>query len=60
MQVFVRDGFKCYYCGKSFKYEELAPAHVKSVGSGGNDTAENLRTVCKLDHLKEHNGEFFK
>ena len=60
MEVFVRDGFKCYWCGKTFTYEELSPCHVKSVGSGGDDSAKNLRTGCKFCHLKEHGGEFLK
>ena len=58
--VFERDGYRCKWCGKMFPENELAPCHKKSVGSGGDDTAENIYTGCKLCHLKEHNGEFLK
>jgi len=57
-EVFKRDGYRCFWCGKIFKPNYLAPCHIKSVGAGGDDIAENLRTGCKSCHGKEHNGEF--
>jgi len=58
--VFQRDGFRCAFCKKIFPSNELSPCHIKSVGSGGNDSADNLKTGCKNCHLKDHNGEFVK
>jgi 5-methylcytosine-specific restriction endonuclease McrA len=55
-EVFLRDGFICQKCREPFSFKCLAPHHVKSVGSGGDDTAENLISVCKECHYKIHNG----
>ena len=59
-KVFKRDGYRCRYCKKIFPENELAPCHKKSVGSGGDDTEENMFTGCKECHGREHNGEFVK
>jgi 5-methylcytosine-specific restriction endonuclease McrA len=60
LEVFTRDNFTCFWCDRQFKFEYLAPCHIKSVGAGGGDEAKNLRTGCKSCHGKEHNGEFLK
>ena len=60
LEVFKRDQYTCYWCSKRLRFEYLAPCHIKSVGAGGNDTKENLRTGCKECHAKEHNGELLK
>ena len=60
LYVFARDGYRCHWCGKVFPFAYLCPCHIKSVGAGGDDTAENLRTGCAECHRKEHNGEFLK
>lgn len=31
--------------------------HIKTKGSGGNDTKENLIEVCRICHTKIHTGE---
>lgn len=31
-------------------------AHIKSRGAGGEDTLENVRTLCGQCHRREHNG----
>jgi len=55
-EVFERDDYICFWCGFKFQPKYLAPCHIRSVGSGGNDTAENLRTGCKSCHTKSHMG----
>ena len=30
------------------------PAHIKTVGSGGNDTEENLIPLCREHHSEQH------
>ena len=59
-EVFERDGYRCFWCGLVFPPAYLCPCHIKSVGSGGHDIASNLRTGCRLCHIKEHQGEFLK
>lgn len=44
-------------CGKSGQTEKH---HIKSKGSGGNDTDENLIEVCRICHTKIHTGEIKK
>ncbi|MBR1653542.1 MAG: HNH endonuclease [Clostridia bacterium] len=44
----------CELCGKRGQTEKH---HIKTKGSGGNDTEENLIEVCRICHTKIHNGE---
>lgn len=44
----------CEICGKKGQTEKH---HIKSKGSGGNDTKENLIEVCRICHTKIHTGE---
>jgi len=59
-EVFIRDQYICRQCLKAFNRFTLAPHHVKTVGSGGDDTAENLISVCQECHMKIHNGNIRK
>ena len=54
--VFERDGYRCKDCKRVFKFEYLAPCHIKSVGAGGDDTVDNIKTKCLECHGKEHMG----
>jgi len=56
-EVFERDGYRCFWCSEKFHAMCLAPHHLKTVGASGDDTADNLITLCKEDHLKVHTGE---
>jgi 5-methylcytosine-specific restriction endonuclease McrA len=42
--VFARDNYKCVYCGSS---EDLQVDHIVSIYQGGENTTENLQTLCK-------------
>jgi len=56
-EVFERDRYRCRNCHHLFPKNMLAPHHIKSVGSGGDDTGDNLITVCSFCHFKIHSGE---
>jgi len=45
--VYIRDGFKCQYCSKKFKYEELTLDHVTPRSKGGQTTYQNTVAACK-------------
>lgn len=44
----------CEICGKKTQTEKH---HIKSKGSGGDDTEENLIEVCRICHRKIHDGK---
>lgn len=44
----------CELCGKKGQTEKH---HIKTKGSGGDDTKENLIEVCRVCHTKIHAGE---
>ena len=44
---------KCEICGKTGQTEKH---HIKTKGSGGDDTEENLIEVCRNCHIKAHKG----
>jgi len=56
-QVFERDNFKCRHCkGKSKSYE-LHGHHLIHRENGGEDTLENVVTLCKTCHVNYHKGK---
>ena len=46
-----RDGHKCQRCGVT---AELVVHHKIPRKSGGTDKLDNLKTVCRSCHMKEH------
>ena len=46
-----RDGWRCTKCGRPGKLEVH---HIRPVAQGGDDSPDNLRTLCVDDHLSEH------
>jgi DNA-directed RNA polymerase subunit RPC12/RpoP len=41
-------GYKCWYCGKRFKYDgEICIDHIKAFSVGGKSDKENLALSCK-------------
>jgi 5-methylcytosine-specific restriction endonuclease McrA len=44
--VYLRDGFKCQYCGKPFPSDELTFDHVVPRAAGGQTTWDNILTCC--------------
>lgn len=56
IEVFERDGYTCTMCGRLLPFEMLAPCHIKSVGAGGGDEADNIKTGCVPCHDDAHRG----
>ena len=48
----------CEYCGKKNCWTNKH--HIKSKGSGGNDTENNLIELCGVCHVKAHSGAISK
>lgn len=44
MAVYERDGFTCLHCGGT---ENLSLDHIHPYSRGGEDTIENLQTLCR-------------
>lgn len=44
--VYIRDGFKCQYCGQRYKYEQLTLDHVVPRSKGGQTTYQNTVAAC--------------
>ena len=51
IEVLKRDNFTCQECEE---YTEAPPHHIKFLSQGGDDTAENLITLCVRCHAKKH------
>jgi 5-methylcytosine-specific restriction endonuclease McrA len=47
----------CEVCGSSYLLEKH---HVKTVGSGGPDSDDNLILLCFICHRKAHDGNISK
>lgn len=46
-EVFMRDRFRCQYCGRPAPEVALEVDHIKPVASGGTDEMSNLITSCR-------------
>lgn len=54
-RVFVRDDFRCVYCGQRFAADELSVDHVEPRVRGGDQSTGNLVTACKAcNTMKAH------
>ena len=53
-----RDNPYCEWPGCRTPMQRTAPHHIKSVGSGGDDTPENLLTLCWIHHAEVHQGKY--
>lgn len=51
--IFLRDGYKCLFCGST---EGLEIDHIKPVSVGGDNAADNLRTLCGPCNGKRNSG----
>lgn len=49
--VFIRDGFRCTYCGARPRQEELHADHVIPVSKGGTNDIGNLVTACRTCNI---------
>ena len=44
--IFLRDGYRCQYCGNIFGENSLTLDHVRPVTYGGKSTWDNLSSAC--------------
>lgn len=50
-EILRRDGWRCQFCGRR---EDLQVHHIESRGRLGNDSEENLITLCADCHRAVH------
>lgn len=55
LNVFMRDGFRCMYCGKSCTMSELTFDHVVPRSQGGATKWENILSSCSVCNSKKGN-----
>lgn len=48
---------RCKVCHVYLQPEDAHPHHIKSKGSGGDDSRENIEVICWECHYKTHTGE---
>jgi len=53
--VFLRDEFRCQYCGNQFPAKELTFDHVVPRSKGGLTSWTNIATSCAKDNLRKAN-----
>ncbi len=53
--IFLRDAYRCQYCGDRFSPDQLTLDHVIPVSRGGKDTWNNVVTACKGCNHKKGN-----
>lgn len=53
--VFLRDGFRCQYCGRRMPTHDLTFDHVIPRSRGGRTTWENVVTACGPCNLRKAN-----
>lgn len=51
--IYARDGFRCQYCGKKEKTEDLTYDHVIPRSQGGTSVFENILTACYPCNFKK-------
>lgn len=53
-EIFKRDNYKCFYCGKDLKDRVgLQIEHLISKYNGGNNQPDNLVTSCSVCNIKK-------
>ncbi len=53
--VFLRDGYRCQYCGRQFPPAFLTLDHVKPISQNGKTQWDNVVTACKDCNIKKGN-----
>ncbi|SIS80600.1 HNH endonuclease [Phaeovulum vinaykumarii] len=53
--LFLRDEFRCQYCGGRFSARELTFDHVVPRSRGGRTSWENIVACCSADNLRKGN-----
>ena len=53
--IFLRDGYRCAYCGNIFNRNELTLDHIVPSSKGGKKSWQNIITACKKCNNKKGN-----
>lgn len=53
--IFIRDGYRCMYCGKKFKHEQLELEHIIPKSQGGRNSWDNLVAACRTCNSRKNN-----
>lgn len=53
--IYERDGYRCRFCGRSDRFEDLEIDHIKPIAKGGKSTYDNLQTLCKRCNKEKGN-----
>lgn len=53
LRIYIRDKFRCQYCGEKFDAKSLTLDHVHPKSRGGNGDSTNLVTACKPCNLRK-------
>lgn len=51
--IFMRDGYRCQYCGLKFRGSDLTLDHVIPRAQGGKNSWENLVVCCRKDNHRK-------
>lgn len=51
--LFLRDGFRCQYCGNTYSTKELTFDHVVPRSKGGRSEWTNIVAACSADNLRK-------
>jgi hypothetical protein len=57
IQIYERDGYKCYKCGKLLTRWDATLDHITPVSRSGTNDKDNLVTCCLLCNSKRRNKE---
>jgi hypothetical protein len=51
VEIFERDGHRCTACARLLEFRQMHPHHKLERSKGGDDSLENLTTLCGACHI---------
>jgi 5-methylcytosine-specific restriction endonuclease McrA len=58
--VYLRDRYRCQYCGERFERQDLTFDHLNPRARGGKTTWDNILTSCSPCNLAKRDGDLMK